>query len=247
MSEIGSKPSIDNVDSKSLENNDIKSNLLDKYDPNEVIPWEDVKTIIHEENYDPNEFVEDLINLDKIDIEEYDPNKLVEWFENEDTDESFDSNRRFSNDAVDSNESKEENLERIICRNDNLKDSVHEKTGVPFVEKEIVNSDNEKVIGVFPQFKETVNVQLPESLYQATDKRQFSECNHQLANLIESVPSLKEKFKERQLEQIKNGDTPDGFVWHHNEDIGKMQLVDLKTHMQTGHTGGKSIWGEGNR
>ncbi len=36
--------------------------------------------------------------------------------------------------------------------------------------------------------------------------------------------------------------TPEGYVWHHHQDFGKMQLVDEKIHKQTGHTGGFSLW-----
>lgn len=32
-------------------------------------------------------------------------------------------------------------------------------------------------------------------------------------------------------------------TWHHHQDRGKMQLVDKAIHQQTGHTGGKAIWG----
>lgn len=42
------------------------------------------------------------------------------------------------------------------------------------------------------------------------------------------------------------GETPDGYVWHHNEQPGEMQLVDENVHSRTGHTGGYSIWGQGN-
>jgi hypothetical protein len=53
------------------------------------------------------------------------------------------------------------------------------------------------------------------------------------------------QFTEEQLEQIMNGDTPDGYTWHHNEETGKMQLVKSETHARTGHTGGRAIWGGG--
>lgn len=32
--------------------------------------------------------------------------------------------------------------------------------------------------------------------------------------------------------------TPDGYVWHHHQDYGKMQLVEEGVHIETGHTGG---------
>ena len=86
---------------------------------------------------------------------------------------------------------------------------------------------------------------MPEDLEKASDKEQFAECNKQLKEAIAKDPELKEKFTPEQLEQIENGDTPDGYTWHHDAEKGKMQLVDSETHAKTGHTGGKAIWGGG--
>ncbi len=36
--------------------------------------------------------------------------------------------------------------------------------------------------------------------------------------------------------------TPRGYVWHHNEKYGVMQLVDSTVHLKTGHTGGFNLW-----
>lgn len=33
-----------------------------------------------------------------------------------------------------------------------------------------------------------------------------------------------------------------GYTWHHSEIPGKMQLVETKVHVQSGHTGGNLIW-----
>lgn len=141
-----------------------------------------------------------------------------------------------------------ENLEettKIPCRNEYLSGQEHPVTGVPFQEKTVVNADGEKVVGVFPIFDSICDVQLPEDMSQASDKEQFAECNAQLKEKVKNDPELRSKFTEEQLEQIENGDTPDGYTWHHNEETGKMQLVDSETHAKTGHTGGKSIWGGG--
>jgi hypothetical protein len=35
---------------------------------------------------------------------------------------------------------------------------------------------------------------------------------------------------------------PKGYVWHHHETKGRMQLVKESVHLQTGHTGGFSLW-----
>lgn len=37
--------------------------------------------------------------------------------------------------------------------------------------------------------------------------------------------------------------TPEGYVWHHHQDYGRMQLVNKNIHQSTGHNGGYSIWG----
>ena len=98
---------------------------------------------------------------------------------------------------------------------------------------------------VVPEFDSVFDVQLPEDLHQASDKKQFDECNAQLKKAVEEDPELAAKFTDEQLEQIKNGETPDGYTWHHDAEKGKMQLVDSETHAKTGHTGGRSIWGGG--
>ena len=77
------------------------------------------------------------------------------------------------------------------------------------------------------------------------DAVQFSECNAQLKESINSNPELKKQFTTEQLEDIALGDTPSGFTWHHDAETGKMQLVDTNIHNSTNHTGGRNIWGGG--
>lgn len=96
-----------------------------------------------------------------------------------------------------------------------------------------------------PQFESTYDAQLPEDKYKATDREQFKECNSQLKEDVAKNKELKEQFDEEQLEQINDGETPDGYTWHHDAEAGKMQLVDTETHRRTGHTGGRVIWGGG--
>lgn len=134
----------------------------------------------------------------------------------------------------------------IHTRNESLEGDRHPITGVPFERKTVEDSDGNEVTGVFPEFDSDFDAQLPENLYEASDKEQFAECNRQLKEAVEKDPELAKKFTAKQLEQIKNGDTPDGYTWHHNEEKGKMQLVDSDIHAKTGHTGGKTIWGGGN-
>lgn len=135
-------------------------------------------------------------------------------------------------------------IEYYPCRNECLAGDVHPITGVPF-ERKVIEVDGRLIEGVFPVFESSMDVQLPESLYMSSDREQFAYCNTQLKEEIANNPGLREQFDDDTLQQILNGDTPDGFVWNHNEECGRMQLVDLETHQKTGHTGGKAIWGGG--
>ena len=139
--------------------------------------------------------------------------------------------------------------EYMHTRNESLENDRHPITGVKFVRKVVERTDGSKVEGVFPVFDSEFTAQLPDDLLTETDKKQFCECNKQLLDAIEKDPELKEKFTPEQIEQIKDGvedgTAPDGYVWHHNEETGKMELVDADVHAKTGHTGGRAIWGGG--
>ncbi|WP_027340213.1 HNH endonuclease [Halonatronum saccharophilum] len=138
--------------------------------------------------------------------------------------------------------------EKIKTRNEGLEGLRHSETGVSFQKKEI--DLGEKIIeGVFPEFTAEFEMELDESLHLESDRKQFQAANSELLKEVVENPELKEKFNSEQLEQIMEGETPDGYTWHHSEQPGVMQLVDEKTHAQTGHTGGKAIWGggQGNR
>lgn len=71
-------------------------------------------------------------------------------------------------------------------------------------------------------------------------------ANATLKKEIQNNPSLKNGFNQRQIEQIENGITPDGYTWHHdgNPPPGKLQLVKSDIHEQVRHTGGYSLWCE---
>jgi hypothetical protein len=39
---------------------------------------------------------------------------------------------------------------------------------------------------------------------------------------------------------------PDGYVWHHHQDVARMQLITEGSHvLARPHTGGMAIWGGG--
>ncbi len=144
-------------------------------------------------------------------------------------------------DAIDNPEDK---AEKLKCRNEYLAGQRHPETDVPFEKKE-VEVDGKRYEVVVPEFESTYDVRLPEDKWKAPDTVQFKECNAQLKEEIDQNQELRETFDEEQLDQIENGETPDGYTWHHDAEAGKMQLVDFETHQKTGHTGGRFIWGGG--
>lgn len=133
----------------------------------------------------------------------------------------------------------------LITRNQSLEGDAHPVTGVPFEQKTVIDAEGNEATGVFPKFESDFDAQLPREMLTSSDKEQFAECNNQLKEAVSKDPEAARKFSGEQLEQIGNGDTPDGYTWHHNEECGKMQLVKSDVHAQTGHTGGRSIWGGG--
>lgn len=133
----------------------------------------------------------------------------------------------------------------IICRNESLEGARHPITGIEFIRNEVEAPDGTKYEGVFPVFEPAFEAQLDEPQYLQSDAQQFKEANSQLKAEIENNSDLSKNFTTEQLEQIEFNDTPDGYVWHHSEEAGTLQLVDTTVHAQTGHTGGRSIWGGG--
>lgn len=176
---------------------------------------------------------------------EVDTSNSLDFFNSVDTKDSSELNLDKKLEKTSSNET-EKNSYEIHTRNESLEGDRHPITGVPFERRTVQDNEGNDVTGVFPVFDSEYDSYLPENLYQSTDKEQFSDCNKQLKDAIENDPEFAKKFSSEQLEQIKNFDTPDGYTWHHNEETGKMQLVDSDIHAKTGHTGGKTIWGGGN-
>lgn len=134
---------------------------------------------------------------------------------------------------------------RII--NEGLVDSTHPETGVPFELKESERPDGTKVEVVMPEFDSTYETTLNENedgSFVGSRADHENQCNEKLKESLNNDPLLAEKFSDQQLEQIKCGETPDGYSWHHDAEPGKMKLVDSEIHGKTGHTGGYSIWGK---
>ncbi|WP_102272124.1 HNH endonuclease [Cytobacillus massiliigabonensis] len=129
--------------------------------------------------------------------------------------------------------------------NSELDGEEHTETNVPFEKSTIELANGDTVTGVFPDFEEVTAVTIPEDLYLESDYMQFEAANSVLAQKVENIPELRSQFTPMQLEQISQGETPDGYVWHHHETLGRLELVDESIHASTGHTGGRFIWGGG--
>ncbi|MFI8650646.1 T7SS effector LXG polymorphic toxin [Bacillus velezensis] len=127
------------------------------------------------------------------------------------------------------------NLKTVNLKMGHLKNEKHPKTGVPY------NKDG------FPIFKAKFDTKIDSKLYKESDYLQFKGATLKLKEEIEKDPLLRNQFNDLQIEMIKAGETPDGYTWHHHQDSGRMQLVDQKVHRQTGHTGGRHLWGGGSK
>lgn len=188
-------------------------------------------------------------NFDGLNVNTIEKENLTPKFFQEMPNVSDNDIKNANNILEDKNKSNELPTRYVITRNESLEGDNHPITGVPF-ERKTVEVNGENIEGVFPVFDAIYEAKLPKDMYEKSDREQFKECNNQLYKDIEQYPVLKNQFNEEQLEQIKDGTidgtAPDGYVWHHNEEAGKMQLVDFETHAKTGHTGGRSIWGGGN-
>ncbi|RMF57813.1 MAG: HNH endonuclease [Calditrichaeota bacterium] len=138
-------------------------------------------------------------------------------------------------------------IRNIETVNSHLEGKLHPETGVPFVRRVVEDFKGEFLSGVFPDFKEHTifKLDLPERLYTERDKVQFNYCNEKLREAFSAGEIDTTSLTEKQIEQIKNGDKPEGFTWHHNEVKGRMELVKTDIHLRTGHTGGREIWGGG--
>jgi hypothetical protein len=133
----------------------------------------------------------------------------------------------------------------IETRNESLVGEHHPISGVMFEEKVVTLPSGEHIQGVFPDFDSESSVTIPESMYLESDNTHFSYANQSLAEQINQNPGLASHFSHTQLQQIFSNQTPEGFTWHHSEEAGKLELVDEEIHAETGHTGGRELWGGG--
>lgn len=138
--------------------------------------------------------------------------------------------------------------EHVKTPNETLVNQIHETTGVPFKRKYLEYSDGRLLEGVFPEFDSFSDIYLPENLYKESFDKQKKYLIEELKRLTDASTgdkSIMKRFSAEELADIQKGILPEGFVWHHNEKEGLMQLVDFATHDAVAHKGGMSLWGQG--
>ena len=145
-----------------------------------------------------------------------------------------------------------EHITRIA--KENILDQVDDisKSGTPSVGRMDLAGKIHPVSGVkfdsngFPIFDSKYNTTLEPQDYMKSRGTHFDRESKALYNDIMNDSNLRSKFTEAEIAIFKDGGVPKAYTWHHHQDAGVMQLVDRKTHRQTGHAGGFSIWGPGN-
>lgn len=134
----------------------------------------------------------------------------------------------------------------IQAINAGLEGDVHPVTGVPF-ELNTVEHNGQLIQDVFPVFDSQYDAHIPENQYLASDDVQFRLANEQLALELQADPTRAYEMglTPQDVQGLSNNITPDGYVWHHHEQPGVLQLVNEADHDATAHTGGRFIWGGG--
>ena len=149
----------------------------------------------------------------------------------------------FSEDYFASVESEPEGV--LVSPNADLAGDVHSVSGVPYETNTVLTDEWVWKEGVFPVFDAHFEAVLPVSDYHAGSYAHQQTANEQLLWSYEQNPAQFEDWSDVQIEQLLDGETPEGFTWHHHEEMGRMQLVDSDLHGPSSHIGGMSVWGGG--
>ncbi|WP_053066403.1 HNH endonuclease [Archangium gephyra] len=102
----------------------------------------------------------------------------------------------------------------------------------------------------FPEFKTKFEALL-DDIHIGSRSRpgHYRAANQKLLKAIEEDPTLARELglSRSSIESLKTSvRAPDGYAWHHHQDVGRMQLVPDGDHLlANSHTGGMAIWGGG--
>ena len=141
---------------------------------------------------------------------------------------------------------RDDGVYEVESQNCDLEGKKHPETRVPYVRKTVRVKEISLSV-VVPVFEPVFETTLSDNMLMESDSVQFAECLRQLAQEMQRNPSLRTLFSDRETEMINDGIKPGNYTWHHNEETGKMQLVNREIHFKTNHTGGRALWGGGNR
>ncbi|WP_395829020.1 HNH endonuclease [Archangium violaceum] len=102
----------------------------------------------------------------------------------------------------------------------------------------------------FPEFKTKFETVL-DDIHIGSRSRpgHYRAANQKLLQAIEKDPALARELglSRSNIESLRTSPrAPDGYAWHHHQDVGRMQLVPDADHLLANpHTGGMAIWGGG--
>lgn len=97
----------------------------------------------------------------------------------------------------------------------------------------------------FPKFKVFCTIKLKVKDYKKSREIHFDYANKKMYKKILKNKNFRKLFTKKEVEELRRGETPTKYTWHHHQDKGKMQLVSRKVHSEVNHIGGYSIWGGG--
>lgn len=102
----------------------------------------------------------------------------------------------------------------------------------------------------FPEFETQFEFLLENShIGSGRPEQHFSAANKRLFAAIQENPSLAKELSlsRTQIDKLASASKPpDGYAWHHHQDVGRMQLITKDSHiLSIPHTGGMAIWGGG--
>jgi len=96
----------------------------------------------------------------------------------------------------------------------------------------------------FPKFHSYYTFHLMPWNYRKSRQQHFNIANKALYKKTLKSKKIRKLFTRNDLFELKSGNTPNKYTWHHHQNPGKMQLVLQKTHAAVNHVGGYSIWGK---
>jgi hypothetical protein len=104
----------------------------------------------------------------------------------------------------------------------------------------------------FPEFRTKFETLLDKSHIGSGERlAHYKATNRKLHQAIKEDPELARalKLRPKDVEKLPDSkDPPNGYSWHHHQDVGRMQLVDAEEHqLSIPHMGGMAIWGGGRR